>query len=233
MSINKILIGIVGYSPVLDSYPLGPNLMNNLKERDWANINVDVQNMTWSPIHITQRLQENKLEFDRVVLVGSKTISTNPGRVESYKWKSKKVDEIKIQERIFEGVTGVVSLENTLVIGDYFKIWPKEVFTVEVDLPGEVFGDIVIAENQGKSKNTDLIEILKFDPEKVIEEIELQTYLVSSCNFEQEYFPEKNPDTILEPEIFSKHRFETQNTLQILNLEELLINSMNYSNKVI
>ena len=213
MSINKILIGIVGYSPVLDSYPLGPNLMNNLKERDWANINVDVQNMTWSPIHITQRLQENKLEFDRVVLVGSKTISTNPGRVESYKWKSKKVDEIKIQERIFEGVTGVVSLENTLVIGDYFKIWPKEVFTVEVDLPGEVFGDIVIAENQGKSKNTDLIEILNFDPEKVIEEIELQTYLVSSCNFEQEYFPEKNPDTILEPEIFSKHRFETQNTL--------------------
>ena len=213
MSINKILIGIVGYSPVLDSYPLGPNLMNNLKERDWANINVDVQNMTWSPIHITQRLQENKLEFDRVVLVGSKTISTNPGQVESYKWKSKKVDEIKIQERIFEGVTGVVSLENTLVIGDYFKIWPKEVFTVEVDLPGEVFGDIVIAENQGKSKNTDLIEILKFDPEKVIEEIELQTYLVSSCNFEQEYFPEKNPDTILEPEIFSKHRFETQNTL--------------------
>ena len=213
MSINKILIGIVGYSPVLDSYPLGPNLMNNLKERDWANINVDVQNMTWSPIHITQRLQENKLEFDRVVLVGSKTISTNPGRVESYKWKSKKVDEIKIQERIFEGVTGVVSLENTLVIGDYFKIWPEEVFTVEVDLPGEVFGDIVIAENQGKSKNTDLIEILKFDPEKVIEEIELQTYLVSSCNFEQEYFPEKNPDTILEPEIFSKHRFETQNIL--------------------
>ena len=213
MSINKILIGIVGYSPVLDSYPLGPNLMNNLKERDWANINVDVQNMTWSPIHITQRLQENKLEFDRVVLVGSKTISTNPGRVESYKWKSKKVDEIKIQERIFEGVTGVVSLENTLVIGDYFKIWPKEVFTVEVDLPGEVFGDIVIAENQGKSKNTDLIEILKFDPEKVIDEIELQTYLVSSCNFEQEYYPEKNPDTILEPEIFSKHRFETQNTL--------------------
>ncbi len=213
MSINKILIGIVGYSPVLDSYPLGPNLMKNLKERDWANKKVDVQNMTWSPIHVTQRLQENKLEFDRVVLVGSKTISTHPGRVESYKWKSKKVDEIKIQERIFEGVTGVVSLENTLVIGDYFKIWPEEVFTVEVDLPGEVFGDIVIAENQGKSKNTDLIEILKFDPEKVIDEIELQTYLVSSCNFEQEYFPEKNPDTILEPEIFSKYRFETQNTL--------------------
>ena len=103
-------------------------------------------------------------------------------------------------------------LDNTLVIGDYFKIWPKEVFTVEVDLPGEAFGDIVIAENQGKSKN-DLVEILKFDPEKVINEIELQTYLVSTCKFEQEYFPEKNPDTILEPEIFSKHRFEIQNTI--------------------
>tara|TARA_A100001234_G_scaffold218355_1_gene227215 strand:+ start:445 stop:1086 length:642 start_codon:yes stop_codon:yes gene_type:complete len=209
---NKILIGIVGYSPVLDSYPLGPNLMNNLNERDWANMHVDVQNMTWSPIHVTQRLQENKLEFDRVVLVGSKTISTHPGKVECYKWESKEVDEIKIQERIFEGVTGVVSLDNTLVIGDYFKIWPEEVFTVEVDLPGEAFGDIVIAEYHGKSKN-DLIEILKFDPEKVINEIELQTYLVSTCKFEQEYFPGKNPDTILEPEIFSKHRFEIQNTI--------------------
>ena len=212
MSKNKILIGIVGYSPVLDSYPLGPNLMNNLNERDWANMHVDVQNMTWSPIHVTQRVQENKLEFDRVVLVGSKTISTQPGKVECYKWECKEVDEIKIQERIFEGVTGVVSLDNTLVIGDYFKIWPKEVFTVEVDLPGEAFGDIVIAENQGKSKN-DLVEILKFDPEKVINEIELQTYLVSTCKFEQEYFPEKNPDTILEPEIFSKHSFEIQNTI--------------------
>ena len=212
MSKNKILIGIVGYSPVLDSYPLGPNLMNNLNERDWTNMHVDVQNMTWSPIHVTQRLQENKLEFDRVVLVGSKTISTQPGKVECYKWESKEVDVIKIQERIFEGVTGVVSLDNTLVIGDYFKIWPKEVYTVEVDLPGEAFGDIVIAENQGKSKN-DLVEILKFDPEKVINEIELQTYLASTCKFEQEYFPEKNPDTILEPEIFSKHRFEIQNTI--------------------
>ena len=126
--------------------------MNNLNERDWANMHVDVQNMTWSPIHVTQRLQENKLEFDRVVLVGSKTISTQPGKVECYKWESKEVDEIKIQERIFEGVTGVVSLDNTLVIGDYFKIWPEEVFTVEVDLPGEAFGDIVIAEYQGNPK---------------------------------------------------------------------------------
>ena len=101
MGINKILIGIVGYSPVLDSYPLGPNLMNNLNERDWINMHVDVQNMTWSPIHVTQRLQENKLEFDRVVLVGSKTISTQPGKVECYKWESKEVDEIKIQEDNF------------------------------------------------------------------------------------------------------------------------------------
>ena len=76
MGINKILIGIVGYSPVLDSYPLGPNLMNNLNERDWANMHVDVQNMTWSPIHVTQRLQENKLEFDRVVLVDSVVVNT-------------------------------------------------------------------------------------------------------------------------------------------------------------
>ena len=39
------------------------------------------------------------------------------------------------------------------------------------------------------------------------------TKLFEPSKFEQEYFPEKNPDTILEPEIFSKHRFEIQNTI--------------------
>ena len=63
---------------------------------------------------------------------------------------------LKLQDRIYEGVTGVVSLENTLVIGDYFKVWPNEVFTVEIDLPGDTFGEIVMAENIGLKSEANL-----------------------------------------------------------------------------
>ena len=198
---RKILIGIVGYSPILNSYPLGPVLMENLKGRNWDNLIVDVQNMTWSPIHVTQRLQESRVEFDRAVLIGCKTYSKEPGTIECYKWK--------IQERIYEGVTGVVSLDNTLVIGDHFKIWPDEVFTVEVDIPAHIFGDIVIAENQGITSKIDLANLLKFDPEIVIENIELNTFLVTTCQYFSNSFIEKSPDTLLEPEIFTKYKFDT------------------------
>ena len=40
----------------------------------------------------------------------------------------------------------------TLLLLEVLQNLAKEVFTVEVDLPGEAFGDIVIAEYHGKSK---------------------------------------------------------------------------------
>ena len=63
--------------------------MDNLKGRNWDNLIVDVQNMTWSPIHVTQRLQESRVEFDRAVLIGCKTYSKEPGTIECYKWSMK------------------------------------------------------------------------------------------------------------------------------------------------
>ena len=51
------LLGIVGHSPILDAYPLGPQLMRNLQQQDWGEVQVVVENMTWSPIHVTQQLE--------------------------------------------------------------------------------------------------------------------------------------------------------------------------------
>ena len=38
----NVLLGIVGHSPVLDDYPLGPQLMKNLEGRDWDEINIKI-----------------------------------------------------------------------------------------------------------------------------------------------------------------------------------------------
>jgi len=46
-------------------------------------------------------------------------------------------------------VTGIVDLENTLMIGEYFKAWPSECFTVEADMQANTFGRLVMADSEG------------------------------------------------------------------------------------
>ena len=146
-----VLIGIVGYSPVIDSYPLGPRLMDGLKARLENRHDIAVENMTWSPIHVVQRFQdEGAIRPRRVVLIGAAAISVAPGRVRGFRWAGGKVPGAAMQERIYEAVTGVVDLENTLIIGSHFEVWPDAIYGVEVDLPADTFGKMVIADSLGE-----------------------------------------------------------------------------------
>ena len=165
-----VLIGIVGYSPVIDSYPLGPKLMDALKARleNWPD--VAVENMTWSPIHVVQRFQdEGAVRPCRVVLVGAAAVSISPGRVRGFRWTGGAVPGAAMQERIYEAVTGVVDLENTLIIGSHFKVWPDDVFSVEVDLPADTFGNMVIANSLGDKAGSDCDP--DFSPPSVITDL--------------------------------------------------------------
>src|SRR5262249_39950240 len=65
-------------------------------------------------------------------------------------WRGGALDPQLLQERIFEAVTGIVSLDNLLIIGEHFAIWPREVITVEVELPKSCFGDLVVATDGGR-----------------------------------------------------------------------------------
>lgn len=170
-SATRTMIGIVGFSPVLDCYPLGPRLMAALTERLVDHPTVEIENMTWSPIHIVQRFQDEDMRRpDRLIMVGAATVSREPGRVDSYCWTGGKLPDQAVQDRIYEAVTGVVDIENTLVIGDHFGVWPAECFVVEVDLPADCFGRLVIAENE-KWTNMTLTADLGFSPLRVIEAI--------------------------------------------------------------
>ncbi len=151
---SNVLIGIVGFSPVIDAFPLGPKLMTTLKARLENRPDVEVENMTWSPIHVVQRFQdEHAVRPRRIVLVGAAAVSIDPGRVRGFRWTGGSVPAAAMQERIYEAVTGVVDLENTLIIGSHFGVWPDDVFGVEVDLPADTFGNMVIADSLGQSES--------------------------------------------------------------------------------
>ena len=40
-----------------------------------------------------------------------------------------------------DAATGVISIDNLLVIGEYFKIWPEELFVVDVEPGPEQAGE--------------------------------------------------------------------------------------------
>ena len=205
----RALIGIVGHSPILDSYPLGPLLMQDLQSRDWGTMIVDIENMTWSPIHVTQRLQDQQNSYDRTVLIGSSAGCLKPGNVVTYRWLGGEMSTLKLQERVYEGVTGVVSLDNTFVIGDYFKVWSDEVFTVEIDLPENTFGEIVMAENIGLESEANLPEILGFDPDASRKRIADLAYCAAQHGATRiEKILDKSVNDLVDSELFTKYEFK-------------------------
>ena len=164
----RITVGIVGYSAVVDSYPLGPRLMTELEAVFLDHPNITVENFTWSPVHIIQRFQDGELDRpDRIVLVGLAAESRAPGKVSTFCWLGGHQDEAKVQERVYEAVTGIVDLENTLMIGSYFKVWPDECLTVEADIAPDTFGRLVMAENENRATEDKLTIELGFSPTAV------------------------------------------------------------------
>jgi len=167
------LIGIVGYSAILDSYPLGPPLMTGLESALSDVASVTIENFTWSPVHIVQRFENDEMPRpDRLVLIGLSATSSKPGNVQACQWHGGQASELAVQERVYEAVTGIVDLENTLMIGEYFKAWPKECFTIEADMQANTFGRLVMADSEGWSKDEDaLLEHFGFSPKQQCQRI--------------------------------------------------------------
>ena len=162
------LIGIVGYSAILDSYPLGPPLMSGLETALADAPHVTVENFTWSPVHIVQRFENNEMpKPERMVLIGLSATTNTPGNVIACQWRGGKAAELTVQERVYEAVTGIVDLENTLMIGEYFKAWPTECFTIEADMQPNTFGRLVMADSEGWGTNENALkEHFGFSPDE-------------------------------------------------------------------
>jgi hypothetical protein len=141
----RTLVGIVGYYGFVRGYPLGPDLMERLRALRWPD-GVEVREMNWGPVAIVQDLQALDQLPTRVVLVGARDRGWPPGTVRSRHWQGGALEPAAVQRRMFEAVTGVISLDNLLVIGAQFGVWPEQTFTVELQWPESGIGDLVLEE---------------------------------------------------------------------------------------
>lgn len=134
----NVLIGAVGYRNLRD-LSFGPLLLARLAELEWP-ATVELEDLSYGPIAVMQRLQDAPGRYQRAIFLSAAPRGREPGTLELYRWQPPEMTADLVQERINEGVTGVVSLDNLLIICRHFGALPPEVICVEVEPVNSEFG---------------------------------------------------------------------------------------------
>lgn len=133
-----VLVSGIGYSNMSDM-SFGRVLLDELEKVDWSE-NVHVEDLNYGPIMIYQWLEEFPVKFDKAVLVSAAKRGREPGTLEVYPWQDPKPSAEEIQACIGEAVTGVLSLENLLIVCRHFDVFPEDVTIVEIEPEREEYG---------------------------------------------------------------------------------------------
>ncbi len=128
---GQTIIAGVGY-PFLRDLSVGPVLVPELQRLEWP-AGVEVEDWSIGPIHLVQRLEARPKPYDRIIFVAAVQRGREPGRVYRSRWHGELPDAAEIQARVGEAVMGIISLDNLLIIGEHFGVFPPDVVIVEVE----------------------------------------------------------------------------------------------------
>ncbi|WP_119066982.1 hydrogenase maturation protease [Rubrobacter indicoceani] len=127
-----ILVAGVGYQHLSD-LSFGSVIVERMREMEWPE-NVRIEDFGWGPISILHWFEASPgKKFDRAVFVGAIERGRGPGKLYFYPWPAEKPDPEIVQERISEALTGVISLENLLIIAQHFDALPPDTLVVELE----------------------------------------------------------------------------------------------------
>lgn len=141
---GRVLVGGIGYRNLRDG-SIGLHVVEELADR--AGDGVEVEDVSYHPVGLSQNLEERP-DYNRVVLVAAVARGRAPGTVTSYRWNRQLPDNEEIQTRVSEAVTGVISLDNTLVVCGALGGFPEDVRVVEVEPASEEWGEELSPEVQ-------------------------------------------------------------------------------------
>jgi hydrogenase maturation protease len=133
----RVLVGGIGYRNLRDG-SVGPRVADLLAER--AGDGIEVEDVSYHPVGLSQNLQERR-PYDRVVLVSAIRRGRPPATIEAYRWDGSLPPDEEIQARVAEVVTGVISLDNTLVVCGALGGLPDDVRVIEVEPADDDWGE--------------------------------------------------------------------------------------------
>ena len=118
-----------------------PMLLSHLQELSFPD-HIKVDELNWGPVAVVQMFQAEEPAFEKVIILCAiEREGRKIGHIDVFKWLGKLPDEEQIQACVGDAATGVISVENLLVIGEYFKVWKDEVYLVDVEPGPEVAGE--------------------------------------------------------------------------------------------
>ncbi len=127
-----ILVAGVGYQ-YLSDLSFGPKLVERLQSMDWPD-DVRIEDFGYGPIAILDWFEESPgKRFERAILAGAVERGREPGTLVTYGWLSGTPDPELVQERVAEALTGVISLDNLLIVAQHFGALPAETSVVELE----------------------------------------------------------------------------------------------------
>ncbi len=137
-TIPPTLIAGVGYRSLRD-LSAGNAVVDALLPLAWPE-GVEVEDLSYGPMDVIFRLRE--AHFARLIVVGAATGSSGrSGAIDRRRRRNEPESPALIQSRVAEAVTGVISLENLLVICAHFAALPPEVTVIEIAPVDDTWGD--------------------------------------------------------------------------------------------
>ena len=143
----RVLVGGVGYRNLCD-HSVGIVVVDALALQEWP-ATVSIEDISYNPIALVQRLQDEPPEqaFQLAIVVAA---VERPGRafgeLSVYRWDNALPRHYDIQAAVTEAVTGVIALDNTLVLARHFAGLPETVVIIEVQPRIHEFGATLSSE---------------------------------------------------------------------------------------
>ena len=94
---------------------------------------MSVEDISYGPIAVVQRLTDPwEAPFARAVIVSAaERAGRRPGTLTVYRWDGALPSPDQIQIAVSEAVTGVIAMDNTLIVGRHFGALPPEILVIE------------------------------------------------------------------------------------------------------
>lgn len=139
----RVVVGGVGYRHLRD-HSLGIVMSDELEP--WARPpHLLVEDLCYNPVAIAQWLADEAraAPITRAVFVTAvgRDDGRAPGTISAYRWDRALPGGDAIQRAVSDAVTGVILLDNTLIVAEWMQALPPEVIVVEVEPMEHAFGD--------------------------------------------------------------------------------------------
>lgn len=139
----RVVIGGVGYRNLRDhSFGL---VMSDELESLARPPHLLVEDLGYNPVAIAQWFQAEAgtAPITRAVFVTAvgREDGRPPGTISAYRWDRALPGKEAIQRAVSDAVTGVVLVDNTLILAEWMRALPPDVMVVEVEPMEHAFGD--------------------------------------------------------------------------------------------